>query len=115
MPFEAFLRAAQTRFHTIKEIAMKKFALIQTAAASLTLVAAAAQAQAPQLLKYSASVATTGPAALATTSGTFNHPRSEYVVAATTDTEGKLVVTAWQDTTKALQQIGQADLGGNRV
>jgi len=94
---------------------MNRFALIQAATASLTLMTAAAQAQAPQLLKYSASIATTGPAALATTNGTFHDPRSEYVVAATTDTKGKLVVTAWQDTTKALKQVGQSDLGGNKV
>jgi hypothetical protein len=94
---------------------MYKVALIQAATASLTLMAAAAQAAAPQMLKYSASVATTGLAALATTNGTFNHPRSAYVVAATTDPKGKLVVTAWQDTTKTLQQVGQSDLGGNKV
>jgi hypothetical protein len=94
---------------------MSKFTPVKVAIASLTLMTAAVRAQAPQMLPYGASLATNGPTAIAATSGTMLHPRSTYVVAATGDSKGKLQVTAWQDTTKALVQVGQADLGGNKV
>jgi len=94
---------------------MSKSALVKVAIASLTLMAAAVRAQAPQMLPYGASLPVEGPTAIATTSGTTKNPRSAYVVAATGDAKGKLQVTAWQDTTKALVQVGQADLGGNKV
>lgn len=94
---------------------MNKLTLAKVALAALTLTSAGVRAQAPQMLAYDASITVHGPSAIATTTGTSRNERSGYVVAATGDAKGKLQVTAWQDTTKSLVQVGQADLGGNKV
>jgi hypothetical protein len=75
--------------------------------ASLAILTSTGHAQSPTSL-YTASVASSGPVAIATTPGTLLNPRSAYVVAATQGAEG-LRVTAWQDTTHKLQLLGHFD------
>ena len=81
------------------------------------LAGSALHAQAPKYAGYGVSASTYGTAAAiaTTTPAGFEDNRSGYVVAAIVDSSGGLEVEAWQDTTKALSEVGSADADTNNV
>jgi hypothetical protein len=92
---------------------MKYLNLIKIAIATLVLTSNAVWAQAPHKVYGAPPLSITGPAALATTTGTPDNPRSNYVVAAGGDSGGALEVTAWQDTRHEISLLGSADSAGS--
>jgi hypothetical protein len=94
--------------------AMARITLITGFIAGLLLVSGAASAQSPKHL-YGSIAHSYGPAAVTATAGTLRDDRSEFVVAAFTDSVGNLKVKAWQDTTTELHKVGEVPAGGQPI